>query len=32
MIGTHQPAKRLLEQLAHGDRPWAWPCVYEFLR
>ncbi len=30
----HRAAKRLLEDLAHGDRPWAlpWVCVYEFLR
>ena len=30
----HRPARTLLEELAHGDRPWTvpWPCVYEFLR
>jgi hypothetical protein len=30
----HRPARRLLEELAQGDRPWAlaWPCIYEFLR
>lgn len=30
----HRRARRLLEGLAHGDRPWAlaWVCVYEFLR
>jgi toxin-antitoxin system PIN domain toxin len=30
----HIPARRLLEGLAQGDRPWvlAWPCIYEFLR
>jgi hypothetical protein len=31
---VHTRAKRLLQELAEGDRPWAlaWPCVYEFLR
>ena len=26
-------ARRTLEELAHGDRPWAipWPCCHEFL-
>ena len=30
----HRQARRLLEELAQGDRPWAlaWPCIYEFLR
>jgi hypothetical protein len=30
----HQQARRLLEELATGELPWAlpWPCVYEFLR
>lgn len=30
----HRAAKRLLVQLAEGDRAWAlaWPCIYEFLR
>jgi toxin-antitoxin system PIN domain toxin len=30
----HTQAKRLLEELSEGLRPWAipWPCVYEFLR
>lgn len=30
----HEEARRLLAELAEGDRPWAlpWPCVYEFLR
>ena len=30
----HRQARRILEQFANGDRPWAlaWPCVYEFLR
>jgi hypothetical protein len=30
----HRQARRLLEDLAHGERPWAlaWPCIYEFLR
>lgn len=30
----HEPAKRVLHELAEGDEPWAiaWPCVYEFLR
>ena len=30
----HARARQLLEELAHGDRPWAlaWPCIYEFLR
>ena len=27
------PARQTLEELAHGDRPWAipWPCCHEFL-
>ncbi|MEX2263287.1 MAG: TA system VapC family ribonuclease toxin [Bryobacteraceae bacterium] len=30
----HSEARKILEDLAQGDRPWAlpWPCVYEFLR
>jgi len=30
----HREARKLLIELAEGDRPWAlaWPCVYEFLR
>jgi toxin-antitoxin system PIN domain toxin len=30
----HEEARRLLRDLAEGDRAWAlpWPCVYEFLR
>jgi toxin-antitoxin system PIN domain toxin len=30
----HEPARKLLSQLAEGMEPWAlpWPCVYEFLR
>ena len=30
----HSAAKRLLAELAEGDRAWAipWPCIYEFLR
>ena len=30
----HRPARRLVQDLAEGDRPWAlaWPSVYEFLR
>ena len=30
----HAAAKRLVAQLAEGDRAWAipWPCIYEFLR
>ena len=30
----HESARRLLLDLAEGDRAWAipWPCVYEFLR
>ena len=29
----HDQARRVLAQLAEGDRPWAipWPCGYEFL-
>ncbi|MYB97454.1 MAG: PIN domain-containing protein [Gemmatimonadetes bacterium] len=28
----HEQARRVLERLAEGDRPWAipWPCCYEF--
>jgi hypothetical protein len=30
----HDPAVRLLTQLAESARPWAipWPCIYEYLR
>ena len=30
----HEPARRLLVELAEGATPWAipWPCIYEFLR
>ncbi len=30
----HEPAARLITQLAESERPWAipWPCVYEYLR
>jgi hypothetical protein len=30
----HEPAVRLLTQLAESARPWAipWPCIYEYLR
>jgi toxin-antitoxin system PIN domain toxin len=30
----HEPAVRLITQLAESERPWAipWPCVYEYLR
>ena len=30
----HRAARALVEELAHGERPWAlpWPCIYEFLR
>lgn len=30
----HLQAKRLIQQLAEGERPWAlaWTCIYEFLR
>lgn len=30
---VHDQARRVLAQLAEGDRPWAipWPCGYEFL-
>ena len=29
---VHEQARRVLERLAEGDRPWAipWPCCYEF--
>ena len=29
----YAPARRILEELAQGTRPWAipWPCCYEFL-
>jgi len=30
----HEPAVRLITQLAESERPWAipWPCAYEYLR
>ena len=30
---VHGAARRILRELAEGDRPWAipWPCCYEFL-
>lgn len=33
-LGHHAAAKKLLRELAEGDRVWAipWPCIYEFLR
>jgi hypothetical protein len=33
-VPFHRQARKLLQELAEGDRPWAlaWPCVYEFLR
>ena len=30
---VHETARRMLRELAEGDRPWVipWPCCYEFL-
>ena len=30
---VHEQARRVIRELAEGDRPWAipWPCCYEFL-
>lgn len=30
---AHEQARRVIRELAEGDRPWAipWPCCYEFL-